>query len=188
MAKKIGLSDLHAFPITREENGVPTYGTPFRVAKSITAALTKGVAEAKLYADDTLDEYAAEMTGMTITFNINELEPDIHKKLLGLKSDSLGGISNSPDSIAPYVALAFRSKLSTGGYEYRVLYKVRFKPVDENFQTKGENITFEQPVLSGEATIREDLRIFDYTLRDTEAAAKPICLNWFKNVVVPKQN
>lgn len=190
MAKRIGLRDLYAFKIesVNEKTGEPTYGQPFRIAKAIEAGLSKTVAEQSLYADDSLDEYVAETTGMTLTLNTNELEPEVSSQLLGLKVDELGGISNTPDALAPYFAVAFRSKLSTGGYEYRVLYRVRFKPTDENYKTKGESVEFQQPTLTGACTIREDLNLFDYALRDTTTEAAKVCKEWFKAVQKPKDS
>ncbi|MBF0780513.1 MULTISPECIES: major tail protein [unclassified Granulicatella] len=189
MAKRIGLQDLYAFPITKEsESGVPTYGTPFRVAKAIEVNLQKNVAEAKMYADDVLDEYVSEVTGMTLTMNINELTPEIEAKLLGLTVDQLGGVSNGMDANAPYFAVVFRSKLSNGGYQYRVLYKVRFKPTDETFKTKGENIEFQQPTITGEATVRQDLGIFDYALDNSTPERKAVTEKWFTEIQVPTSN
>lgn len=189
MGKRIGLKDLFAFPITAtSDTGVPTYGQPFRIAKAIEVNLQKDVAEADMYADDALDDYVAEVTGMSITLNVNELTPEIEAKLLGLSVDSLGGVSNGTDANAPYFAIAFRSKLSTGGYQYRVLYKVRFKPTDETFKTKGASIEFQQPTITGKATVREDLEKFDYSLSDDTEAKRAVTNEWFTTVQVPKNS
>lgn len=188
MSKRIGVKDLFAFEVIKTSaEGVPTYGAPFRIAKAIEVGIQKQVGEAKLYADDALDDYVSEVTGMTLTLNINELTPEIEAKLLGLRVDQLGGVSNGVDNNSPYFAIAFRSKLSNGGYQYRVLYRARFKPTDETFKTKGENVEFQQPTLTCETTIREDLGIFDYALDNSTPERKAVTDKWFEEVQVPKQ-
>lgn len=46
----IGLDRLHYAPITEDENGEETYGTPVMLAKAISAELSIELAEATLYA------------------------------------------------------------------------------------------------------------------------------------------
>lgn len=186
MAKRIGLRDLYAFKITKEADGVPTYDAPFRIAKAIEVNLQKEVVEAELYADDALDEYVAQQTAMTITMNMNELTPEVESQLLGLQVDELGGVSNNGEAVAPYFAVAFRSLMSNGKYQYRVLYKVRFKPTDESYKTKGQSIEFQQPTITGKSTVREDLGIFDYALTNEKPEAQAVIDEWFKTPQVPK--
>ena len=76
--------------------------------------------------------------------------------LLGHKKDSKGGITVSTEDEAPYVGVAFESKRSDGKIQYVVIYKVKFSPINEEFETKGENINYKTPSLVGKSIAREN--------------------------------
>lgn len=56
----IGLDKLFYAPITEEENGDETYGSPVMLAKAMTAELSVELNEAILYADDGPSEIVKE--------------------------------------------------------------------------------------------------------------------------------
>ncbi|MEK4150956.1 major tail protein [Carnobacterium sp. FSL E2-0243] len=188
---KIGVKDLFAFPITKEEDGVlPTYGEGFRIAKAIQVTLTPQNAEGNLYADDGQDEFESSTIGYDISMNTNDLLPDSESKLLGRKIDSLGGVSVTNDDEAPYHAVGFRvarSKGVGGGYQYRILYKVRFSAFAEDYQTKGESVNFQTPTLTGKSISRDYDGLFNYKLDDdgSKPAVKAVTDTWFDEVVEP---
>src|SRR5699024_2185725 len=101
-----------------------------RLAGLINIGLTKTVAEGELYADDTLDEYIAKQTAQEISINPKDISNEHEALLLGKKLDTNGGVVTGGDDNAPEFAVMFRSKKSDGKYEYRVLYKVKFRPYD----------------------------------------------------------
>lgn len=160
---KIGLRDLFAMPIESETAEATTYGEAFRVAKAITLGLTPNVSEAQLYADDGLDESVSSLMGYDLSLNVNNLLPDVESKLLGKKLDAKGGIVTTGDDIAPAFALAWRAQQSDGKFEYRVIYKVKFAPSDENYQTKGDSVEFQTPTITGKVSQRADGKI-DYKI------------------------
>ena len=169
---RIGVSDLHvAELLTDPETGVATYDEPVRLAKVINIGITKTVAEGELYADDSLDEYNAEMTAQEISINPKDISNEHEALLLGKELDNNGGVVDGADDAAPFFAVMFRSKKSDGTYQYRVLYKVRFRPYDETFDTKSNNITYQTPTITGRALKRSSDGYFGYKVDETTANA-----------------
>ena len=67
----IGLDKLYYAPITEDEKGEETYGTPTQLAKAMTADLSVELAEATLYADDGAAEVVKEFKSGKIVIKIN---------------------------------------------------------------------------------------------------------------------
>jgi hypothetical protein len=175
---KIGVQQLFAFPIETEvEGALPTYGEPFRIAKAIQVDLTPNVVEASLDGDDSEIEYETAITRYDLSLNIDDLAPGVEGQLLGKKVDSLGGVASNVNDEAPYFAVAFRIPRSRGvggGFA-------------ESFQTKGENINFQTPTLTGRSLARDFDNQYNYKLTDdgTKPAVKAVTDKWFEEVAEP---
>ena len=66
----------------------------------------------------------------------------IQEMIFGNKIDDNGVLIRNASDKPPYYAVGFKSEKSDGAYRYVWLYKVRSKPVTENYQTKeGTTIT-----------------------------------------------
>ena len=178
----IGVRDL--FYATVKENGdsAETYGDPVRMAKAIQAQMSTTTAEAKLFADDAVDESVKEFVSGQLTLNTNDLEPVHQAYLLGQKMDSTGVVFASGDDEAPYVAVGFRATKTGGKFKYIWLYKVKFGIPDENYQTKGENIAFQTPSIVGTYIKRKDGEWkADYVGKPDDEIGK----TWFEKVREP---
>ncbi len=182
---RIGVSDLHVAELLTDEEGNVSYDAVVKLAKTINIGLTKTVAEAELYADDSLDEYAAEMTAQEISINTKDISNEHEALLLGKELDDNGGVVDGGDDHAPYFAVMFRSRKSDGSYQYRVVYKVRFRPFDETFDTKSGSITFQTPTITGRSLKRNADGRFGYKVdeSDTNRAALD---GFFKSPYEPK--
>lgn len=177
----VGLRDLYYSIITETETET-TYAKPERLAKAISADLTVEVAEGTLHADDGVDEVAREFSGGTLTLNINDLTPEGAAAILGQKAGSEGVVYASADDVAPYVAVGFRAKKPRGMFKYVWLYKVRFAVPNENYQTKGDSITFNTPEIVGDILQRPD----GYWKADHVAAeTDSVAAGWFTAVKEP---
>lgn len=184
---RIGVSDLHVAILEEDtdvQGGTITYAAPVRLAKLINIGLTKTVGEAELYADDSLDEYVAQQTAQEISINPKDISPEQEALLLGKRLDSNGGVVSGSDDNAPYCAVMFRSKKSNGKYQYRVLYKVKFRPYDETYDTQSNSITFQTPTITGRSMARNMDGNFDYKLDETEAN-QAVVATWFDEPVEP---
>ena len=66
----------------------------------------------------------------------------IQEKIFGNKIDDNGVLVRTAQDKPPYYAVGFRSEKSDKTYRYVWLYKVRAKPVTENYATKeGKTVT-----------------------------------------------
>ena len=155
----VGLRDLFYAKITEvDTEGVvkSTYDTPKRMAKAISADMSVEVAEGKLHADDAVDEVEREFVGGTLTIGVNDLSDEVQADLLGHTLAVDGTLYSGGDDVAPYVAVGFRARKPGGKFKYVWLYKVKFGEPSENYATKGDNITFNTPTITGSIMRRPD--------------------------------
>ena len=175
----IGLRDLFRAPITTNADGTETYGTPVRMAKAIQAQISVTTAEAKLFADDSVDQQVKEFVSGTLTLGINDLAPSEQAIVLGQTQDADGRIVAGEDDIPPYQAIGFRARKMGGRYKYIWLYKTKFAIPDENYQTKGDSIAFNTPTIVGTFIKRPDGKWkIDYVGTPDD----PVASEWFEAV------
>ena len=145
----IGLDMLYYAPITEDENGDETYGTPAKLAKAMTADLSVELAEATLYADDGASEIVKEFKSGTLSLGIDDIGNSIASVLTGATIDSNNVVISASEDGGNPVAIGFRAKKSNGKYRYFWLYKVKFGIPATNLQTKGDSISFSTPTIEG---------------------------------------
>lgn len=158
---KIGLKSFLYAPLTADDkDSGPTYGTVAALAGAISSTFTPNVAEASLYVDDIRKEYDAQVSGGTLSLNIDSDDGASIKTLLDMNDESVtvggstvtGRTSKADDSP---IACAFAQivPLMIGGtkkWRAQVFYKVKFKPYTAEANTKGETLTFDTTTLEGE--------------------------------------
>ena len=145
----IGLDKLYYAPITLDNDGKETYGTPVQLAKAISAELSVELNEAILYADDGQAESVKEFKSGSISLNIDEFKPAAVAALLGAEVDENGVLISRGEDNPTYVAIGFRAKKSNGKYRYFWLYRVQFAIPGTSLATKGDSITFSTPTIEG---------------------------------------
>lgn len=177
---QLGLKDLHYAKVTK--NGDQrSYGSPAVLAKAIKVDLSTNMAEASLYADDTLAFNAKSFVDGKISLNVDDLTNEVIADLLGLEVDRDGVVyaGNEDEENAPIVALGFASKKSGGKYRYLWIYEVQFSLPPESYETKGEQIKIITPTIEGKIFKRPDGRWkADYVGLPTSTVAQ----NWFNSV------
>ncbi len=174
----IGLKDLFVALVTEAETG-DTYGAPERLAKAITADLSVNVAEAVLYADDGADVVVKEFVDGELKLVINDLVPAMQAKLLGQTIEDEKVIYANEADLAPYFAVGFRAKKPNGSYKYVWLYKVKFAIPGESYKTKGENIEFTTPEITGKIVKNNK---GDWKVDAVLTESDPIATTWFTAV------
>ena len=145
----IGLDKLYYAPITEDENGEETYGTPVQLAKAISAELSVELAEATLYADDGASEVVKEFKSGTLSLGVDDIGPSVASDLSGVTIDKNNVIIASSEDTTSPVAIGFRAKKSNGKYKYFWLYRVKFGIPASSLATKGYSITFSTPTIEG---------------------------------------
>lgn len=153
---KIGLNNFrYSIATVDASTGAITYGTPKKPAKAISFNFEPSVAEATLYADDSVAEKDNRVTGGTVTMGIDREDLETYCDLLGHTYSATEVIDNA-DDVAPYVAVGRVTKLMVDGnikYRGTVICLVKFAEPSETDATQGENIEFQTSELSGTLTI-----------------------------------
>lgn len=146
---RIGVKDLHVHKITEETDTEVTYEESKRIANLIEVGITPQVNNATLYADDQLAESVSVLSRYDITIGVSDISPEDQGMLLGQEVDSGGKVYASSRLNPPAFAISFRAERSDGSYEYRQMFKVKFAPTDETYNTKGETIDFQTESITG---------------------------------------
>lgn len=179
----VGLKDLHFAKLTSDEREGVVYGEPKRVAKAISAGIAPTVNTATLNADDGPSETASSLGTIAVTLNTDALSKEVQAELLGHRVNDDGVLIRSSTDQAPYVALGFRSEMSNGKYKYVWLFKGKFTPHEQNYQTKQDTPAFQTPTIN--ATFLR--RTFDDQWQaevdeGDEGVEASVIANWFEAV------
>ncbi len=180
----VGLKDLHYALLTSDDSSGAVYDVPKSIVGAITATITPTVNNATLYADDGAAETASALGEITVALNAKDLPKQVQADLLGLTVNADGVLIRSADDNAPYVAIGFRSVKSNGEYRYSWLYKGKFQPQAQNYQTKGDTPSFQTPTINAVFVKREHDNQWQAEVdADDETITDPtIITNWFNAV------
>ena len=170
-----------------------SYDTPMSMGDAMTANLELKFAEGRLYAESALAEYMKKVTGLTVSQGVKYI-PDATQKLLFKAYELSRSVGSSSPSTVKSMAYG---KSSTGQYVGSGFYapdmidgvekftavfvrKVLFGPPATNFQTLGDNITFQTPTTTGEFLVDDLGDLLEVATLDSEADAKAWCDEVFK--------
>ena len=182
---------LYFAPITEDENGEETYGTPAKLAKAMTADLSVELAEATLYADDGASEIVKEFKSGTLSLGIDDIGNSIASVLTGATIDSNNVVISASEDGGNPVAIGFRAKKSNGKYRYFWLYRVKFGIPSTSLATKGDSITFSTPTIEGTVLRRnkpDGSGKHPWKAEVTEGEKNvptSVVTEWYKNVYEP---
>lgn len=187
----IGLDSLYFAPVTEDDKGEETYGSPVVLAKAMKADLSVEIAEAILYADDAAAESVKSFKNGKLSLGIDDIGIANAQALTGANVDDNGVLVSSADDISPYVAIGFRALKSNGTYRYFWLYKVQFGVPATNLQTKGDSISFQTPTIEGTIMRRNKAdskgkHPWKVEVTEGEEGVKAnILASWFESVYEP---
>lgn len=123
------------------------------LSKAIRSTVTINSTDLSLYADDSIAEYVAEFVDGQITFEGDDLEDSVIADVMGASIDSgKGVITFKADDNANYIRLGFivgRIKGNKKQYKAVIYTKIKFDPIQDDFETKGQTIVFKTSTLSG---------------------------------------
>lgn len=143
VSSTIGLKNVVLAPLTEDTEATLTYGNLMALAGAIDASITPSNTDADVqYADD--DEFDVLYPDPELSFKTKmaDIPLAIQEKIFGNEIDDNGVLLRNATDKPPYFAVGFMSEKSNHKYRYVWLYKVRAKPVTENYSTKaGKTIT-----------------------------------------------
>lgn len=164
---RIGVRDLYVHEIIDETETEVGYDESKRIAGLIEVGVTPQTDTAELYADDSLYESVSSLSSYDISINVADLTPEQQGMLLGQEVNEQGMVYSSSDLNAPYFGVSFRAERSDGTFEYRQMFKVRFTPSDDNYNTKGDSVDFQTAEITGTAMPLRHNRLFDVRVLGT---------------------
>ena len=137
VASTVGLKNMVLAPLTEDTEAALTYGPLQLVAGAIEASVTPENADPDVqYADDQEFDVLYPDPELNFKTKIADIPLSIQEQIFGNKIDDNGVLIRTASDKPPYFAVGFMSEKSNGKFRYVWLFKVRAKPVTENYQTK----------------------------------------------------
>ena len=140
-----------------------------------------------MYADDAVAENAREFIDGDITINQDELTDTMKKDLLGNTAETVTVGSESVEEIIskdtdepPFVGFGYiQPKIVDKVRQYRAIFfpKVQFSEPDESSETKGQNISWQTPVIIGKIMRRID----GHWKEEVTVPSLAIAIAWLKD-------
>lgn len=143
---KIGLNNFRYGFLTENQDGTPSYSGAKTPGAAVTCNVDVSSNDAKLYANDTVQETDTGFAGGNVTMGVDRYDYQTQADLLGHTYDKeTNHIKRNSNDIAPYVGLGrVITEMVDGKYQYRTefLNKVKFSEPSQEDNTKGEDIEF----------------------------------------------
>ena len=137
VSSTVGLKNMVIAPLTVDTEETLTYGDLQLVAGAIEASITPQNADPDVqYADDAEFDVLYPDPELSFKTKMADLPLIIQEMIFANKIDSNGVLIRSSTDKPPYFAVGFKSEKANHKYRYVWLYKVRAKPVTENYATK----------------------------------------------------
>jgi len=143
VSSTIGLKNVVIAPLLTDTEAGTTYGTLQKVSGAIEASVTPGNADPNvLYADDIEFDTLYPDPEISFKTKMADIPLSIQEMIFANKIDDNGVLVRTASDKPGYFAVGFASEKSNGKMRYVWMYKVRAKPVTENYATKeGSSVT-----------------------------------------------
>lgn len=147
VSSTIGLKNVVIAPLTTDTEASHAYGTVQAMAGAIEASVTPDNTDPDIqYADDIEFDTLYADPQLTFRLKMADIPLIIQEMLFANVIDDNGVLIRTAQDKPPYFAVGFKSEKSNGKYRYVWLYKVRAKPMTENFATKeGDTVNRQNP-------------------------------------------
>ena len=181
----IGLDFFHYAIMDDETN--ETYGEVYHIPLLQQANVSPIVNSANLSADDKIAETADAIIGANVTIGLANIPTADQARLLGSTIDANGVLARRGTDQAPYVATAWRRRMANGKYRYVWNYKGRFRPFEDNAETKGESINFQTPAITATFLLRDKDDLWQNVVNEGDTGFTDVVKDaWFDTVYEPE--
>ena len=147
VSSTVGLKNVVIAPLVTDTEAEHTYGELQLMAGAIEASITPENADPDVqYADDVEFDVLYPDPELAFKTKMADVPLQIQEMIFGNKIDDNGVLIRTSTDKPPYFAVGFKSEKADHTFRYVWLYKVRAKPLTENYNTKeGETITRQTP-------------------------------------------
>lgn len=142
---KIGLNNFRYGFLTEAQDGTPTYSGAKTPGAAISCSVSVSNNDAKLFADDTLQESDTSFSNGTVNMGVDRYDYQTQADLLGHTYSTEDGLVRSANDVAPYVGFGrVVTEMVDNTPQYRVefIYKAKFAEPSQEDNTKGESVEF----------------------------------------------
>lgn len=143
VSSTVGLKNVVIAPLTVDTEETLTYGALQAVAGAMEASITPENADPDVqFCDDIEFDVLYPDPELSFKTKMADIPLAIQEMIFGNTIDDNGVLIRKASDKPPYFAVGFKSEKSNGKFRYIWLFKVRAKPVTENYATKeGGTIT-----------------------------------------------
>ncbi|GAA0434403.1 phage tail protein [Virgibacillus sp. AGTR] len=135
-----GLDMFHLALLTKDDKSGATYEPPEAVLGAVNVSVTPNTESNTFYADNGAYEIFNSLGDIDVSMEAADLPLELQKKIYGHQEE--GGVQfASIEDITAELALAFRAKVSTGGYRYYWFLKGKAQLLPNEYQTDEGNVT-----------------------------------------------
>jgi len=136
VSSAVGLKNMVIAPLTVDNETTVTYGTLQFVAGAIEASITPENTDADVqYSDDIEFDVLYPDPQLSFKTKMADIPLQIQELIFGNRINDMGVLIRAAADKPSYYAVGFMSEKSNHKYRYIWLYKVRAKPVTENYAT-----------------------------------------------------
>ena len=151
---KVGVSNLHYALVTLDSVATLTYGTPVKIANTISVDVKAAANSATLFADNGPAETASALGEISISIDVADLSLEDSAALLG-HTVTAGVMVKHVDDTAPYVALLFEGLKANGKKRFVSVLKAQAAEPEDNYKTKADKPEFQPQKLEFKAIKRD---------------------------------
>lgn len=189
MAKKITTGVEKAYyAILTEDGATPSYEGVKYLPGLREISITANEEQATIYAENRLYDSENSLGDIDITLDFTSIDTLDYAALFGKKIASDGGIIESVEDQAPYIALMVEKTLSGGVKEYLTLFKGKLSIPDDKAKTKEGKTEYQTVSISGLFMPLEN-GIWKHTVKTSDEGfnQETHYAKWGKTVTIPTE-
>lgn len=194
MSSIVGVEKLYYAKLLTDTAGALTFDTPVYLPGVQKIGFKPKYNKAIQYGENKIWDQVNTFDSADVSVQRADLTSAERADLLGQTIAALGGVFNSSEDVAPYVATLYKANLANGGFRYGVFYKGKYGPPDEDYAGKEGKTDFQSPSIAAtyQACIHtidvggDAKSLIEYHVDTTDAnCPSDIDDTWFASVAVP---
>ena len=152
MAREIGISSVHLFPVLNETDIDINYGPAIPVKWAVSLESTLNYSESAYYADNVQEFSSKLLTNIDLTLEMSSnISPDLDAQITG-KHFINGTVITSTNALPKPFAIAYEVKMDDGNLRRFVYYKTIFTRENISNETVSDSVTAQTYTYTGKCS------------------------------------